>query len=58
MPPDDPGPEPLTPLAQGAAQIAELYVAYVRAGIPPIMVAFMLGTTIALLIQSAQAGEG
>lgn len=57
MPPDDPGPEPLTPLAQGAAQIAELYVAYVRAGIPPLFVAFMLGTTIALLIQSAQPPE-
>lgn len=40
-------PDPITELAQMAAQMAELFNAYVGAGIPPTHVAVMLGTWMA-----------
>jgi hypothetical protein len=41
-PPDD-VPDPLTNLAAGAGATAELFNAYVAAGMPPMAVAVMLG---------------
>jgi hypothetical protein len=52
--PEDGPQDPVTPLVEMAGQITETYNAYVKAGMPPMVVAVMLGTWMATL--GGQAG--
>jgi len=50
--------DPITALAEGAAGIAELFRAHVEAGMPPTMVAVMLGHMMAAMAQAAGQDDG
>jgi hypothetical protein len=53
--PDDGPQDPVLPLAEMAAQITETYNAYVKAGMPPMVVAVMLGTWMGTLGGQAES---
>lgn len=53
---DDP-PDPLTELDIHAAAVAEQFNAYVKAGMPPMAVAVMLGTQLGTMGSQGQHGD-
>lgn len=50
-------PDPISDLSMWSAQVAEQFNAYVRAGIPPMAVAVMLGTMLGTMGSSQQPGS-
>lgn len=55
---DDPR-DPMTPMEIHAAAVAEQFTAYVKAGMPPMAVAVMLGTQLGTMgSQGQEGGDG
>jgi hypothetical protein len=51
-------PDPITPAAASAAAVAEQFNAFVAAGIPPTMVAVMLGTMLGTMASGHGGSDG